>query len=159
MIDPATAELQTDANDFDVESAALSIDSFSQPVNGTLAFAGGVYTYTPAANFFGDDSFTYTVLDADGATDTATVTITVASVNDAPNAADDFLATPEDTALSFVAEALLANDFDVETATLAIESFSPERLVATHPDEIEQRLTTLHRMVHFSLTRPFGGDA
>ena len=44
-------------------------------------------------------------------------------------------------------------------ASLAIESFSPERLVATSPGEIEERLTTLHKMAHFNLTRPFGANS
>jgi sugar/nucleoside kinase (ribokinase family) len=44
-------------------------------------------------------------------------------------------------------------------ASLAIESFSPERLVDTSPGEIEERLTTLHKMAHFNLTRPFGADS
>jgi sugar/nucleoside kinase (ribokinase family) len=43
-------------------------------------------------------------------------------------------------------------------ASLAIEAFSPERLVATSPGEIEERLTTLHKMAHFNLTRPFGAN-
>jgi hypothetical protein len=41
-------------------------------------------TYTPAANWFGTDSFTYTVADDEGLTDTGTVQVTVAPVNDAP---------------------------------------------------------------------------
>ena len=43
-------------------------------------------TYTPNANFFGTDSFTYTISDGNGGTDTATVTVTVTEVNDAPTA-------------------------------------------------------------------------
>jgi len=42
-------------------------------------------------------------------------------------------------------------------ASLAIEAFSPERLVRTDPAEIAGRLESLHRMVHFQLTPPFGG--
>ena len=45
--------------------------------------AGGVCTYTPAANYNGADSFTYTVSDGNGGTATATVTVTVTAVNDA----------------------------------------------------------------------------
>jgi hypothetical protein len=41
-------------------------------------------SYTPNANYFGSDSFTYTI--SDGAlTDTATVNITITNVNDAPD--------------------------------------------------------------------------
>src|SRR5262249_41588242 len=54
--------------------------------NGTLVFnADGTYTYTPAADFNGTDSFTYRAVDALGAvSNTATVTISVNSVNAPP---------------------------------------------------------------------------
>ncbi len=41
-------------------------------------------TYTPAPDFNGEDTFTYTAVDAEGLTDTATVTVTVTPVPDAP---------------------------------------------------------------------------
>jgi sugar/nucleoside kinase (ribokinase family) len=40
-------------------------------------------------------------------------------------------------------------------ASLAIEAFSPERLVAASHDEIRQRVGALHEMVHFDLQRLF----
>src|SRR5207244_354111 len=72
------------------------------PTSGTLVLnANGSYTYTPNANFFGTDSFTYHAVDSDGATsNVATVTITVNEVNDAPVASDDTASTSEDTAVS-----------------------------------------------------------
>ena len=52
------------------------------PAHGTLRLNGnGSFTYAPAANFNGTDTFTYTI----GTAHTATVTIHVAAVNDAPN--------------------------------------------------------------------------
>ncbi|MCA9172704.1 MAG: tandem-95 repeat protein, partial [Planctomycetales bacterium] len=75
----------------------------------------GSFTYTPDANFNGTDTFTYTV--SDGAlTDTATVTITVAPVNDAPVAANDSFTTSEDTTSGAID--LLGNDTDVDGDTL-----------------------------------------
>src|SRR5207244_924649 len=41
-------------------------------------------TYRPAADFNGDDTFTYTIGDGNGGSATATVTVHVSSVNDAP---------------------------------------------------------------------------
>jgi hypothetical protein len=49
----------------------------------------GSYSYTSNADFNGNDTFSYTVSDGNGASDTATVSITVNAVNDAPVAADD----------------------------------------------------------------------
>ena len=51
--------------------------------------ADGTVTYTPAANFTGTDTFTYTVRDGNGGSDDGTVTVTVDPVNDAPVAVDD----------------------------------------------------------------------
>lgn len=53
--------------------------------NGTLVFnTDGSYTYAPAANFSGSDSFTFTAYDGFFTSNEATVDITVAAVNDAP---------------------------------------------------------------------------
>ena len=61
----------------------------TSPSHGTIVFnVDGTFTYTPTGNYHGPDSFTYTVTDANGATATATVSLTVTPVNDAPVAAD-----------------------------------------------------------------------
>ena len=51
---------------------------------GTPSPGDDQVNYTPAANFFGTDSFVYQIEDSTGATSTATVTITVEPVNDPP---------------------------------------------------------------------------
>ena len=56
----------------------------------------GTLNYTPDANFNGTDIITYTVTDG-SLTDTATVTVTVTAVNDAPVGNNDVAATNEDT--------------------------------------------------------------
>lgn len=66
--------------------------------------ADGSFNYTPTANFNGTDTFTYKATDNHGAqSNTATATITVNSVNDAPSGADKTVTTPEDTAYIFSA--------------------------------------------------------
>ncbi|MBC8076335.1 MAG: tandem-95 repeat protein, partial [Chloroflexales bacterium] len=75
-------------NDSDVEGSTLTPSLVSGPSNGqAVVNANGTIAYTPNANFNGSDSFTYRV--SDGALDSnvATVSITVASVNDAPTIA------------------------------------------------------------------------
>ena len=64
-------------------------DSVTDPANGTAVINGDNIDYTPDANFNGSDSFTYTVDDGNGGTDTATVNITVTPVNDAPVGVSD----------------------------------------------------------------------
>ncbi|MBL4637806.1 MAG: cadherin-like domain-containing protein [Proteobacteria bacterium] len=63
-----------------------SITDFNQPANGTVVLNDdGTFTYTPAANFSGEDSFDYTLTDDGGNSATATATVNVIAVADAPN--------------------------------------------------------------------------
>jgi len=54
----------------------------TQPANGDVVVDGTNLVYTPSANFFGTNSFTYTAKDSGNATVTATVNVTVNAVND-----------------------------------------------------------------------------
>ena len=103
-------------NDSDPGGDPLSLVSVTQPQHGALTpNADGSYTYVPAADFFGTDSFTYEISDGQGGTSSATVTVEVAGVNDAPVATADAVSTDEDTTLS---GNVLANDQDAEGDTL-----------------------------------------
>ena len=86
--------------------------------------ADGSYTYDPTsvpllqALAVGEslvDTFTYTMTNADGDTDNATVSITVTGVNDDPTAADDEGWTAADAVLSVPAAGVLVNDDDIDT--------------------------------------------
>jgi VCBS repeat-containing protein len=71
------------------------------PTHGTVSMnPDGSYTYTPNANFHGTDVFTYQVCDANGDCSTATVTITVNSVNDKPVAVNDVISVNEDASVT-----------------------------------------------------------
>ena len=75
-------------NDTDANADTLTVSLVSGPPNGTLSLsANGAFSYDSNQNFNGTDSFTYRVSDGRGGFDTATVTITVVPVNDAPRAA------------------------------------------------------------------------
>ncbi len=66
--------------DFDPEAGPLTVDTtpISGPSNGSVSIAAnGDFTYTPAAGFYGTDTFEYRITDPTGLPDTATVTITV----------------------------------------------------------------------------------
>ena len=67
------------ANDTDVDvGAALVVGSVvTQPSNGLATAGSGSITYTPNANFFGTDSFTYVANDGMVNSNAATVTVTV----------------------------------------------------------------------------------
>ena len=66
-------------------------------------------TYTPNANYFGPDSFTYTITDASGDSSTATVNVTIASdpTGDVPVATNDLASTNEDVPVTI---SVLNND-------------------------------------------------
>ena len=74
----------------------------------------GFFTYVPAANFNGTDSFTYKASDGLMDSDVATVTITVNAINDAPVAPDDAYSTDENVVLNVSAPGVLENDTDVD---------------------------------------------
>lgn len=100
---------------FTFEAAAansnpLAYTIVAQPQHGTLSGSGASMTYTPAPDFNGTDSFTFTASDGSLTSNTATMTITVLEVNDAPAAADDAKSTNEDAALQFGAWELTTND-------------------------------------------------
>ncbi|MFC0588256.1 VCBS domain-containing protein [Novosphingobium aquiterrae] len=74
---------QVSATDIDLDGLTYAV--VSGPAHGTLSFntVTGVFSYTPDANYFGPDSFTFTA--NDGALDSAVqaVNLTVTPVNDA----------------------------------------------------------------------------
>ena len=79
-------------------STAVLVDDVS---HGTLTLnADGSFDYTPAADWFGEDTFTYKADDGTALSNLATVTITVNSVNDAPVAVNDAYVVNEDGLLS-----------------------------------------------------------
>ena len=107
------------ANDSDPEGTALTAVLVDDATHGTLALApDGGFTYTPDANFNGEDSFTYKATDGALESNTATVTITVSPVNDAPVAIAETHSIDEDTTLTVPAAGVLANDTDPEGTAL-----------------------------------------
>ncbi|WP_172297359.1 Ig-like domain-containing protein, partial [Pseudoruegeria sp. HB172150] len=105
-------------NDTDANGDALSVTLVSGVSHGELVLTGdGSFSYTPDADFSGTDSFEYEVADGNGGTDTGTVTLTVAPVNDTPAAADDTVQTGEDET---VVIDVLGNDGDVDGDPLSV---------------------------------------
>ncbi len=81
--DEGTAiEILALTNDTDADEDTLTITNVSDPTNGTaeITDSGQSIIYTPDDDFFGTETFTYTISDG-SLTDTATVTITVEEVN------------------------------------------------------------------------------
>ena len=120
--DTATTEEDTTVtisvleNDTDADEEGLGIATVGAAANGVVEIGPDLTTviYTPAENFNGTDSFTYTVTD-DLENTTATVTVTVNALNDVPSATDDTATTTEDTPVTIN---VLANDSDADDGAL-----------------------------------------
>ncbi|MCW8963470.1 MAG: type I secretion C-terminal target domain-containing protein [Gammaproteobacteria bacterium] len=78
-------------NDTLVDNAVVDVSGWGAPVGGVYSFAGvngtveydsntGDFTFTPTGGYSGPASFSYTLVDDDGETDTATVSVNVSAV-------------------------------------------------------------------------------
>ena len=108
-------------NDRDDDHDLLSIASVVSPTTNQGAVvieSDGTLTYTPAANFFGSDSFTYQATDGTSDSNIATVTITVNAVNDAPVATGESYDVTSGVPFDLLAPGILSNDTDVDGDSL-----------------------------------------
>ncbi|HEY3590578.1 MAG TPA: Ig-like domain-containing protein [Buttiauxella sp.] len=107
------------AND-SFENSDQTISSVTQGQHGAVTIgSNGVVTYTPAADYVGTDSYTYTVTSG-GKTETATVHVTV--TNTVPVATPDSQTVAEDTTIT---GNVLLNDTDSDvTDTLHVTRFT-----------------------------------
>jgi uncharacterized repeat protein (TIGR01451 family) len=128
-------------NDAADGSTTLTAVLVTAPSNASsfILNSDGSFSYTPNANFNGNDSFTYRAKDAANAeSNIATVAITVTLVNDLPVAQNDNFNTNEDTALSLPAPGVLSNDNDPgdgsTTLTAALVSAPSHGALRLNPD-------------------------
>jgi uncharacterized protein YdeI (BOF family) len=106
-------------NDRDPDGDTLRVVGVTQAANGWVVVNGDdSVRYQPNSGFAGPDGFAYTVADAGGATATATVSVQVNDVPDAPVAENQAVETEEDTA---VAIALVASDVDGDPLSFRIQ--------------------------------------
>lgn len=113
------------ANDSDADVETIWVIDTTDALKGTVDIIGDgpALTYTPHADATGTDTFTYTIRDQTGATDTATVFVTISPVNDPPTAVDDGVPTPIQIARGSgpVPIAVLANDSSAPDGAEALQ--------------------------------------
>ncbi|HVX64411.1 MAG TPA: Ig-like domain-containing protein [Pirellulales bacterium] len=101
------------ANDTAPSGVAISATLVSGPSYGSLTLnADGSFTYTPASGYYGTDSFTYDDVEGSLTSNTATVRITVNTLDRAPVAANDSYLVQGNGILNAAAPGVLANDSD-----------------------------------------------
>ncbi|MCA9215514.1 MAG: lamin tail domain-containing protein [Planctomycetales bacterium] len=108
------------SNDTDADGDPLTAQLATQPQHGQLSLQpNGSFLYIPDADYFGEDSFTYSAFDSRPSA-TATVTINVTPVNDAPTASPDaYFGDLGEPIVAELAAGLLANDSDIDSASLS----------------------------------------
>jgi VCBS repeat-containing protein len=103
------------ANDTDANGNTLTAVLVSGPSHGTLTLnADGSFTYTPATDYTGSDSFTYQASDGQALSNVATVALNVT----APVAGNDSYGARKNVTLTVAAPGVLANDTDAGGFTL-----------------------------------------
>ena len=134
---------------------AGSVSIVASPSGGTLSVnpQTGVVTYTPSVNFFGSDSFTYTVSDTHGTvSNVAKVSITVSFVDQPPVALGDFAVTQPGKAVTID---VLANDH----ATQAPSSIVPSTLKIVQQPLNGTAQIVNNQIVYTPLAGFVGGDS
>ncbi len=93
----STLELM--ASELDPEQDELVIEVLSEPTNGVLEFNSDsqLLTYTPDADYFGDDSASLKLVDTHGNQFEGDMLLNVNAVNDVPQVTDQLVVIEEDT--------------------------------------------------------------
>jgi hypothetical protein len=114
------------ANDTDSDGDTLSVTVVTQGANGAVSInPDKTVRYAPALNFFGTDSFTYTMDDGHGGTATATVNVTVNAVNDPPVFTINLLSQSVQYSDPITPVTVSVSDVDDATADLTLTILSP----------------------------------
>ncbi|WP_184470989.1 Ig-like domain-containing protein, partial [Pedobacter sp. AK013] len=116
----------------DADGDPLTFTVSTPPAHGTVVVnADGTYTYTPAPNYNGPDTFTVTVSDGKGGITTVTISVTVTPVNDAPVATSPAITTPQNTAANGT---ITASDVDGDPLTFTVTTPAAHGTVVVNAD-------------------------
>jgi len=115
------ASISGQLNAYDADGHDLTYQRVTAPGNGSVMIdaSSGEYSYTPNANYFGSDSFSFNVDDGYAESNTATISITVNPVNEAPASEDFEIAVIANTTYTGTIE---ATDEENDVLTFSIDT-------------------------------------
>ena len=108
-LEETPVNIDVTANDTGVEANPVTIST--QAANGITRVSNGMVTYLPNKDFFGADSFNYSVMATTGGLLTGTVSVSVTNSNDVPIAHADAASTLINTPVTVDVK---ANDTDAD---------------------------------------------
>jgi VCBS repeat-containing protein len=115
---------------------------------GTGKACGAAIVYTPAPNYNGADTITFTATDGVQTSVPVTANLTIVPVNDPPVAVADAATTTEETA---VVVPVLANDSDLDTASAALKP-----LIASQPSH-GSAVVNANKTITYTPARNYSG--
>ncbi|MBB1279878.1 Ig-like domain-containing protein [Pseudoalteromonas sp. SR41-1] len=164
--DSSASLLDVLANDTDADGDTITISNIENTA-GEATIVAGKIQFTPPANFSGEIVLTYTITDGystgnEGINDrTASVTITITPVNDAPTANADSVTMNEDAPALLVN--VLANDSDIDGDTLVITAATADIGSASVVDNKIQYTPTANTngtaIINYTINDGNGGTA
>ncbi|WP_119008409.1 Ig-like domain-containing protein, partial [Vibrio superstes] len=136
-------------NDSDIDGDDLTITAASVPAEqGTVEIVDGKLVFTPAKDFNGEATISYTITDGNEEYSSAEVAVTVAPQNDGPVAVEDAVSMDEDSPITID---VLANDSDIDGDSLTITE-------ATVPAE-QGTVEIVDGKLVFTPAKDFNGEA
>ena len=127
------AEVDIQLASSDAENDPLTYSIVTSPAHGELSGTPPQLSYTPNANHYGTDEFSYLVSDGTSESEPATILISVLPINDAPVAAAGSTVTGEDTPIAI---ALAASDLEDDTLSYSIVTQPSHGVVTGTPPGI-----------------------
>ena len=143
-ISPSLSEVAEDsstsltlvASDQDGAVGSLTFSVATQPSNGSVTISEDQASYTPNANYFGSDSFTFVATDSESATSApVSVQISIIAVNDVPTISVASVFTAQNVVSTFV---VVATDSDNDSLTYSIVSSPSNGTLAVDAEVVGQ---------------------
>ena len=103
----------------DPNNLALTYSISTQPQHGTISISGGAATYSPNANYNGQDVIAFLASSTNGNSNIGTIIITITPVDDEPNTLDITVTTDEDNSVSMILE---AEEYDGENIEFQVRN-------------------------------------